>query len=126
MDTLRRLGDDSARGTERASRVIVPSAAPPAVGYVSALLAELGVSGRELTLRASEGLPRFPGAPSDFPPFVMVVNRLKVLAGLDPIAYPRPVKGAFDTTIRDRRLRIAASFDDGAKDPWCRVSMQEE
>ena len=125
MDGLRRLSDEPQPQAERVSRLIVSDPIPPAVSYVNALLTELVATRGAVTLRASERLPVPAGERANVPVFALVMNRLKVLSGLDPIVYPQAITGKFDFTVRDRTVRIATTFDDGQRDPWCRVAVAD-
>jgi hypothetical protein len=103
--------------------VIVTTVAEPVIRYVNVFLAEVVSKKRETTLRASQKLPSLPGRGSAPPPFAQVINRLKVLSGLDPIMYQKVVSGGFEHRMRDHSCRITATFSDSGSDPWCRVAV---
>jgi hypothetical protein len=107
----------------RTSGMIVSPATTPVSRYLKSLLSEIVTSGREATLNASEGLPSVSGYKDAPPPFGQVVNRLKVLSGLDPLPYRKVVSGGFEHTVRDHSFRIATTFNDGGNDAWCRVTV---
>jgi hypothetical protein len=67
----------------------------------------------ELTLWQMQRLP-VPEhcTPSELPPFASVVNRLKVMAGLDPVIYQQPKEGRIELRIGGRPLIFHARFVD--------------
>jgi hypothetical protein len=56
------------------------------------------------------------------PTFDVVVNRLKFLSGLNPVNYPRPVRGSFQRVMRGRAWQFTVEFNDGGKVPFCRIA----
>jgi hypothetical protein len=122
---LTSLSRHSQRDTSSpASRVIVVSPTSLAVRYVDALLSDLAERQSKVTLQASERLPAVDGMTDDPPSFNQAVNRLKFLAGLNPIAHPKPISGRFTWTLRGRRYEVTAEFDDRGQAPHCRVSVR--
>jgi len=87
----------------------------PAVCYTNLLFLDLAEDlGREWLLRRSQPLP-VPAAgtsPADLPDFAHVVNRLKILCGLDPVNYPRPVEGTIKLRVGAADVVVQARFND--------------
>ena len=106
------------------SHVVVVTPISLAVRYVDALLSDLSERQSGVTLQASERLPTVQGITDDPPPFNQAVNRLKFLAGMNPIAYPKPTTGRFTWALRGQRYQVTAEFDDRCQAPHCRVSVR--
>lgn len=123
MDSFRKFSESSRGQASKSSGVIVPTALPPPVKYVSALLSEMTEGKRSVTLRASGKLPVPAGAGSELPAFAQIVNRLKVMAGLDPVAYAEVVRKQFEVTVGERKRKISVAFDDKAPDPSCQLTL---
>lgn len=76
-----------------------------------------------IALRASDRLPDV-GVPIDASvTYVKVVNRLKVLAGLYPVDYPKPTDGRFRYEWQSRQYEVRVSFDDRGQASGCRVTV---
>lgn len=87
----------------------------PAVCYTDLLFLDLAKDlGREWLLRRSQPLPvpTTGGLPGDPPDFAHVVNRLKILCGLDPVSYPRPIEGTIELVVGGIHVVVRACFDD--------------
>jgi hypothetical protein len=84
---------------------------------------------RSITFRRSEPLPSLPKAkyapPATSVGFGDVANRLKVMAGLDAVAYPRPVDAQIELNISGAPAIARVHFEDQAPDPWCQVTIEQ-
>ena len=105
------------------SRVMTVTRKPSVVRYVDALLLRLAEQRLEMTLSASDPLPELEGSREDLPSFEQVVNRLKVLSGLNPVTNSRTVSGRFTHWQRGRWYDVVTHFDDRGIPPSCRVSL---
>ena len=102
----------------------------PAKIYANLLLLEMarGDVGERL-LRRSQPLP-WPAhyAEEELPPFAVVVNCLKVMSTLDPIAYHAPKEGRIELGVgldgRMQEVIIHTRFDDFAEDPAVHLRME--
>jgi len=63
--------------------------------------------------------------------FLQMSNRLKVLAGLNPVRYQEPVEATLTITVEDgatgepRNEKLRLYFDDRVPDPFCRIEMAQ-
>lgn len=98
------------------------------IEYVDALLKMmLKKSLFSLRLTASEPLPRIENADgsADSPPnYQAVINRLKVMSRLDPIAYPTPVQGKIEVPCGSHILVYETHFEDKASPPVCQINLR--
>lgn len=110
---------------ERPSQAAQPSASE----YVEWLpLYMLRTSQTELTISSSRPLP---GDGEDDPALIppclpeqeMVINRLKVLCGLNPFRFSEPTDGSFETTHANHTLRFAVQFTDGDQRDICTLNL---
>ena len=60
--------------------------------------------------------------------FPDICNRLKIMAGLNPVVYREPVRGNItlglprdQTTDVLREISLSVHFDDRCEDPYCRI-----
>lgn len=113
----------SGSGQRLNSYVVANSQKAPVVRYVDALVGRLVERRDTVTLQAAQDLPKMVGMDGQPLSYGAVVNRLKVLAGLYPVAYPHPTEGRFKHTHRGRRYGITASFDDRGTAAFCRLSV---
>ena len=100
----------------------------PATQYVNMLLYGMfqnGVGSR--ILRRSEPLLPLaaPGSALQPPPLDAVVNRIKVMAGLNPVIYSTPAEGTIRLTIGETECRVFCRFDDSTDDR-CTVRMESK
>ena len=101
----------------------------PVVAYVDWLLGHILKKGlQEVVLRSRSPLPGadFAGrseGPPTLPPVDQVLNRLKVVAGLSPQLYPKPVKGVIRKTTPVYTMEVTAEFEDRPGDSVCRLRM---
>lgn len=58
--------------------------------------------------------------------FAHVVNRLKVMAKLDPVQYKHPVEGLIEVNVRGDPVDVCVHFDDRCADPYCEITMKRE
>lgn len=93
----------------------------PVKRYVNILLLDLAKTGEDAlcTLSKSHPLPSpaFCTWEEEIPPFEKVRNRLKVMAGVDPVVSHEPVKGRIELSIGVRPCIIHTEFDDRPEDP---------
>ncbi len=126
----RLFGSDEGEKPSR-SRLIRPAKRAPVVRYTDLLLSELIDSKQQsLTLKQSGSPPAVSKTGQtqdvDVPPFVDIRNRLKFLAGLNPVTYLEPVDGRFEWTRRSETVVVQVHFDDRASDPFCTVRLSRE
>ncbi len=63
--------------------------------------------------------------------FFQISNRLKVLAGLNPVCYQEPVEATLTVAVQDgatgepRNEKLRLFFDDRCDDPFCRIEMDQ-
>ncbi len=82
----------------------------------------------EVTIRESSPLlcdgganfDDFPGAP---PAHQSVINRLKVMCGLDPVHLPEPTKAKVEVPRSGALLVFTVRFDDRRSTPTCRLNL---
>lgn len=125
MHLLRHLTKRSA-----ASGALAPSSdEPSAIDYVEWLLKymlrtytlELTVdSGRELPGKGDIGKEN---APPCLPDQALVLNRLKLLSGLNPMRLSAPAEGRFERPCAGHTLVVATRFEDGPASSTCRVRL---
>ena len=120
------LGGAGAAGATRpspTSRVMTIPSQPPVVVYVKALLLDVIIHQKTIVIRTSEPLPVLAGAPP--PPGVeQVINRLKFLAGLNPVPYPHPVTKSFTFDQSGHEREVTAVFNDQRPSPSCQLSVK--
>jgi len=98
---------------------------PSAVEYVEWLLKHmLRTSRTELTIDTRRALPGAgPKAKDDSPPCLptpeSVVNRLKVLCGVNPVTHRQAVRGEFTRPRSHHTVIISAEFQDGPDASTC-------
>lgn len=124
-DFLSRAAGEPHAPPRARSGVISVQPGTPAVRYVNALLSHTAEKRAEMTLRGPDTLPTLVGANEEVPTFSVVVNRLKFLSGLDPVNYPRPVRGSFRHVMRGRAWQIMTEFNDGGEAPSCRIAARD-
>lgn len=102
---------------------------PSASEYVDWIpLYMLRTSQTELIIASSRPLP---GAieedPSLTPPCLpeqeVVINRLKVLCGLNPFRFAKPTKGTFERLHASHTLCFVVLFEDGAQRDVCKLKL---
>ena len=77
------------------------------------------------TLKAADSLPDV-GVPMDASlTYTKVVNRLKVLAGLYPVDYPKPTDGHFRYEWQGRFYEVRVAFEDRGPASSCRIAVSE-
>ncbi|MCU0917278.1 MAG: hypothetical protein MUC88_22345, partial [Planctomycetes bacterium] len=101
----------------------------PAKHWVNLLLLHMYHSVDHLTLRRSQGIPSLP-LDDDLPlaelDFDKIINRLKVLSGLDPVTFREPRRGKVRLCISGTWYRVDTVFTDTAADSQCEITMQRE
>lgn len=90
----------------------------PTKKYVNLLLLVMAKNDvREVVLRSSRPLPPLRiNREEEIPAFQSVVNRLKVMAALDPVIYHQPKEGKIELTIGASDTVIHLRFEDTAPD----------
>ena len=113
-------------GAKKAS----PEAGPNAIDYVEWLLQYmLKTSKVELVIDTRHPLPGAGPLPAgvDPPPFLpdvpLVVNRLKILSGVNPLPLPEPVEGRFQRPKKHLALILATRFHDTNERSTCSLRM---
>lgn len=100
----------------------------PAVQYVEWLMQSMltqsvsTVLVNELTLTGGGHVGKA-APPSVCPALQLVVNRLKVLTGLNPMPYSDPVKGRYEVRRGPHILRYEVLFHDHPLPPRCTVRL---
>jgi hypothetical protein len=106
------------------------NAMPTAIDYVDWLLEHmLRTSKTELTLTTGKALPGSnPVAGEASPPCIpdtqIVVNRLKLLAGVPPVSLAKTSEGAFEQPRNNLTLCVNAWFHDTADRSVCTLRVQ--
>jgi hypothetical protein len=81
-----------------------------------------------LVLQKSKGIPPIP-LEEEVPPggfdFDKIINRLKVMSNLDPIACPKPCQGEFPLMIQGVPYTVSTTFVDTGADPRCEITMRK-
>lgn len=98
---------------------------PPCI-YANCLILEMfDRREAERILRGSEPLtPPAHYSSTELPDFVAVVNRLKVISELDPVAYSEPRSGKCVMKIRGVDVILHTEFHDTGDDPRVHVRMK--
>ena len=102
---------------------------PTAIDYVEWLLKHLLRTSRtELTLDTSRALPGSDQTASDDPPPCMpdtqaVINRLKILSGVNPVKQTKRVEGAFERPRTHHTVHVTTQFQDDAQRSVCVIRM---
>jgi hypothetical protein len=100
------------------------------VRYVNILLCHIMDNVQApVTIRRSEVLPVLPARYNMGQiqtTFGHVINRLKVMSGLNPVAYPKAVDRVFSVGLQGRAAKVAVSFDDSIEDPYCTIHILKE
>lgn len=100
----------------------------PAVSWVNSLLMYLYKNSvSDFTLKKSEGIPPVPLEDDELPKgeitYDQIINRLKILSGLDPISYAEVKKGYHKLLIHGKSYTANMIFDDSEDGPACQISM---
>ena len=103
------------------------SAAFPAKTWVNLLLLHMSKDSLSTyTLKQSQGIPPVPHE-EDLPDgeisFERIINRLKVMAGLDPIKFTEPKKGSFSICVQGHWFTFNTIFNDSSDNPTCSITM---
>ena len=112
-------------GTEQTrAHVVSPEVKALIVRYVESLLIRLIQRQETATaLRAADSLPDV-GVPVDPSlTYTKVVNRLKVLAGLYPVDYPKATEGHFRYEWQGRFYEVRIAFEDHGPASVCRITL---
>jgi len=101
--------------------------ASPAKAWVNLFLLHMcRDSVSSLTLQRSKGIPPIP-LEEEVPPggfdFDRIINRLKVLAGLDPVIYKEPRKGKISLCIQGTWYHLDTTFTDSVADSQCEITV---
>lgn len=106
-----------------------PAPGSDAVGYVDALLRSMLRATRlRMVIREGIALPELKDAESGrvlvAPSHAAVLNRLKLMAKLNPFPYAEPVDGAYELLRQEHTVRFDMRFDDRAVPPSCTIDMR--
>ena len=106
-----------------------PAQGSDAVGYVDALLRSMLCATRlRMVIREGNSLPELKDAESGrvlvAPSHAAVLNRLKLLAKLNPFPYAEPVDGAYKLLRQEHTVCFTMRFDDRASPPSCTIDMR--
>ena len=103
----------------------------PVIRYVNMLLTDMVA--RDLpsvTLRPTECPPILEhsksSGPKDPPEFQKLVNRLKIMSGLNPVQSPTPISGSFDLSLGDNSFTVTIHFEDKTEDPFCTIELERK
>ena len=106
------------------------AAEPTAVDYVEWLLQYmLGTSRMTLTIDTTQGLPGSAPMPNGLAPppclpeAVVVLNRLKILSGVNPIKQNKPVDGKFERPRKHLSVLVATRFQDDDNKSTCTIRL---
>jgi len=103
---------------------------PSAIEYVDWLIGYmLRMSRTELTIDSKHPLPGSEGlAPDAAPPCLpdneAVLNRLKILSGLNIVRHAKPVEGSFEKPREHHVLAITTLFHDGPDMSTCAIRVR--
>lgn len=100
----------SAFSSEPAVAVAEPPSASKYVEWLPRYM--LGQSCTEMRIDSTRPLPGEDEAPC-VPSVDSVLNRLKVLCGLNPFRFAEPVDGTFEVSHANYKLKFALHFEDG-------------
>lgn len=100
-----------------------------AVDYVAWLLKfMLRRSLTELTIDTNRALPGAGESGDEGPPCEpkpeAVINRLKIVSGLNPMRYPSPAKGVFEETRTGYVLVVSTQFEDTDSSSTCKIQLR--
>ncbi len=101
--------------------------ASPAKAWVNLLLLHICKdSGSSFTLQRSKGIPPIP-LEEEVPPgeldFDRIINRLKVMSGLDPVIFKEPRKGKISLCICGTWYDVNTTFIDSIAGPQCEITV---
>lgn len=114
----------------RKSEPVSDSEQPTAIEYVDWLLIHmLRTSRTALTIDTSRALPGGGHPADDDPPPCMpdaqaVVNRLKILSGVNPIRQPKIVTGNFERPRANHIIVVTTQFQDDAEKSSCAIQLR--
>ena len=102
----------------------------PAKTWVNLLLLDMSRdSVNTYTLKQSQGIPPV-AHEEDLPEgeisFERIINRLKVMAGLDPIRFTEPKKGSLSISVSGNWFTFNTIFIDSSDNPQCSITMFEK
>ena len=88
----------------------------------------LETSQMEVVLKSDAPLPgaqetREKLAPPGLPEQTEVINRLKVLSGLNPFPFQTPTSGSFETELLNHVLSLSLKFEDAGSASTCTVTV---
>jgi len=104
---------------------------PTAVEYVEWLLKHMLKTSRlELTVNTRKALPGSSMQPSDddappcVPEAMAVINRLKILSGVNPVRQPKTVAGRFERPRTHHTIEVLTSFLDSEQESACMLRLR--
>lgn len=78
------------------------------------------------TLQKSKGIPAFPlddEVSKEEITFTKIINRLKVMCGLDPVVYSNPQEASTMINICGKVYQIKTTFSDNTEDQLCNIQL---
>jgi len=75
-------------------------------------------------LQKSKGIPSFPleeEVPREAITFAEIIDRIKLMCGLDPVRYKDEKEGSVVIRICDKDYTVRTTFNDTATDQSCRI-----
>ena len=99
----------------------------PSISWVNSLLMHMyRDSISDFSLSKSKGIPSIPlqdELPEGELSFDRIINRFKVLSGLDPITFAEAREGHIELVLGGTRYSAKTLFDDSADDPTYQINM---
>ena len=103
---------------------------PTAVDYVEWLLKHmLQTSRMELTIDTQRALPGSDKSSQTEPPPCLpdtqsVINRLKILSGINPVNQAKGISGAFARPRKNHNIEVSTQFQDSVKNSICVIRLR--
>ena len=101
----------------------------PVILYVNLLLFDMIARDEKTMVLKESSMPilqhkqKLPVDPPDFDP---IVNRLKIMSGLNPVKYREPVDGTTSLTVAGTPYKVTTRFEDHDPEPFCTITLEEE
>jgi len=101
----------------------------PVIQYVNLLIVDMiardekSMVLKESTVPILQYKQKLPVDPPDFDP---ILNRLKIMSGLNPVKYPEPVDGTMSLTIGGTPYNVTTHFEDRDPEPFCTITLEQE
>lgn len=102
----------------------------PASEWVYSLLEHMFKSHlKSFTLKKSEGIPSIPlrdELPEGELNFSKIINRVKIMSGLDPVIFKEPHGGKHTIIFHGKQYTMKTTFIDSEDDQICEIHLYEE